>query len=57
MLGTPSAELAGQATEWTRTSDTYGCYSGYSDDTTAGDVSSPWPRTRRVYSKDTQIRA
>ncbi len=37
--------------------DTCGCYSGYSEDTTADNVSSPRLRTRRDYSKDTQNRA
>jgi hypothetical protein len=40
-----------------RTRDTCGCYSGYSGDTTADNVSSPRPRTCRGYSEDTQIRA
>ena len=34
--------------------DTCGRYSGYSEDTTADNVSSPGPRTRRGYSKDSQ---
>jgi hypothetical protein len=34
-----------------------GGYSGYSEDTPADNVSSPKPRTRRVYSEDTQKRA
>jgi len=39
------------------TRDTCGCYSGYSEDATADNVSSPRPRTCRGYSEDTQIRA
>jgi len=41
--------------EWTRRG--YGGYSGYSEDTAADNVSSPKPRTCRVYSEDTQKRA
>ena len=47
--------LAGQGVDQAR--DTCGCYSGYSEDTTADNVSSPRLRTRRGYSKDTQNRA
>jgi hypothetical protein len=42
--------------EWTR-NDTCGRYSGYGEDITVDNVSSPGPRTRRGYSEDTQIRA
>ena len=53
-LRTPSSDLAGPAREWTRTCDTCGGYSGYSEDTAADNVSSPKPRTCRGYSEDTQ---
>lgn len=49
-----SAELAGQAQGAGQATDTCGCYSGYSEDTTADNVSSPGFRTRRGYSEDTQ---
>ena len=37
--------------------DNCGGYSGYSEDTSVDNVSSPRPRSRRGYSEDTQIRA
>src|SRR6266568_4713020 len=39
--------------EWTR-NDTCGRYSSYSEGTTADNVSSPGPRTRRGYSEDSR---
>jgi hypothetical protein len=51
----PSAELAGQAREVDQDMRLCGCYSGYSEDTTVDNVSSPEPGTCRVYSEDTQF--
>src|SRR5206468_1916337 len=56
-LGMPSAEPAGQAREVDQARDGCGCYSGYSEDTAIDNVSSPKPKTRGVYSEDTQTRA
>jgi hypothetical protein len=48
---------AGLAQRAAADQETCGVYSGYSEDTAPDNASSPQPRTCRVYSEDTQIRA
>ncbi len=49
-----SAEAVEQAEGWPRTPDRHARHSSYSEDTAADNVSSPRPRSRRVYSEDTR---
>ena len=53
-ITTPSAEFAGPATGADQDMRLCGGYSGYSEDTTADNVSSPMPRASGGYSEDTQ---
>jgi hypothetical protein len=51
-----SAEVVERAEGWPPPSDTRAGHSGYGEDTAIDNVSPPKPRTRRGYSKDTNIR-